>query len=374
MLEKRNLIILSYDYPPSTGGVARLCHEITIGLKDYYEHIKVITVDITGITEPYNQSAAIEIIKVPTKRLHCELKTFQLLRNLKNKESYDVICGIWHPEAFLAQMAGMKNIYVLGHGAEFLPGTSKMRKHFWLPFYAKWVLGKTKKVITNSHFTKGLVEKIASKADVVALPLGVNHTFFTPSDAVKAPSEIIKFCTVARVLKFKGHDFILKTLENLPESLRSKVEWHIAGTGTYLHDLKGLVKKSPIREQITIHGFVPDEDLPNFYRTKDVFILATRAQKNTNQVEGFGLVFLEAQACGLPAIGTKTGGISDAIDAGNGGWLFEQDNSESLTKIITAILTEPELIKQQSVKARARVLKNSTWNIYCKELYKILSA
>jgi len=373
-LEKRNLIILSYDYPPSTGGVARLCHEITIGLKEYYKSIKVITVAITGVTTPYNASEAIEIIKVPTKRLQCELKTFQLLRKLKNKESYDVICGIWHPEAFIARMAGMKNIYVLGHGAEFLSGTSKMRKYFWLPFYAKWVLGKTKKIITNSQYTKGLVEKITSKAAVVALPLGVNHTFFSPSDDVTDASEVIKFCTVARVLKFKGHDFILKTLENLSEPMRSRVEWHIAGTGPYLDDLKALVEKSPIKNQVTIHGFIPDAALPNFYRTKDVFILATRAQKNTNQVEGFGLVFLEAQACGLPAIGTKTGGIADAIDEGNGGWLFEQDNSESLIKIITAICNEPELMKQQAIKARERVLKKSTWTLYCNELYKILSS
>ena len=372
-MEKRNLIILSYDYPPSTGGIARLCHEITLEMQVYYQNIKVITVAVSGITTPYNFSSDIEIIAVPPKRIQAELKTIKILRKLKNKDSYDVLCGIWHPEALLANIAGMKNIFVFGHGTEFLSGNSKFRKNFWLPLYAKWVLSKTKKVITNSHFTKGLVEKISSKATIIAIPLGVNHTFFSPLETLKEPSEIIKFCTVARVLEFKGHDFILKTLENLPESLRSKIEWHIAGTGPFLNDLKKLIKKSPIRKQIKMYGFVDDKALPDFYRNNDVFILATRAQKTTNQVEGFGLVFLEAQSCGLPAIGTKTGGISDAIDNENGGWLFEQDSTKDLTQILTSIITSPKIIQEQAIKARERVLKKSTWKIYCKQLFKTIS-
>lgn len=372
-MEKRNLIILSYDYPPSTGGIARLCHEITLGMQAYYQNIKVITVAVLGIAIPYNLSSDIEIIRVPPKRIKAELKTIQILRKLRNKNSYDVLCGIWHPEALLAHLAGMKNIFVLGHGTEFLSGNSKFRKHFWLPFYAKWVLSIAKKVITNSNYTKELVEKISSKATVIALPLGVNHTFFSPSEIIKEPLEIIKFCTVARVLEFKGHDFILKTFENLPESLRSKIEWHIAGTGPFFNDLKKLIEKSPIRNQIKMYGFIDDKALPDFYRNNDVFILATRAQKKTNQVEGFGLVFLEAQSCGLPAIGTKTGGISDAIDTGNGGWLFEQDNTKDLTRILTSIITSPKIIKEQAIKARERVLQKSTWEIYCKQLFKTIS-
>ena len=372
-MEKRNLIILSYDYPPSTGGIARLCHEITLGLQSYYKSIKVITVAVLGITTPYNSSSDVEIIRVPPKRIKAEFKTIKILQKLKNKDSYDVLCGIWHPEALLAHLAGMKNIFVIGHGTEFLSGGSKFRKYFWMPFYAKWLLNKTKKIVTNSDYTKELVEKISSKANVIPLPLGVNHTFFSPLEKIKEPSEIIKFCTVARVLEFKGHNFILKTFESLPESLRSKIEWHIAGTGPFLNDLKNLIKKSSISNQIKMYGFVEDKLLPHFYRNNDVFILATREQESSNQVEGFGLVFLEAQSCGVPVIGTKTGGISDAIDDENGGWLFEQDNTKDLTEILTSILTSPKIIQEQATKARERVLKKSSWEIYCNQLFKIIS-
>lgn len=372
-MKKRNLIIISYDYPPSTGGVARLCHEITIGLQPYYKKITVITVDVIGITIPYNKVTEVEIIRMPTKRVQCELKTLQFLKSIKNKENYNVICGMWHPEGFIAHMAGMKNIFILGHGAELLAGNSKFKKLFWLPMYANYVLNNAKTIITNSHYTKGLVKNITTKTPIKALPLGVNHTFFSPLKTPKNSNSIIKFCTVARILQFKGHDFILKVLESLPKHLQDKLEWHIAGTGPYTENLKALIAKSSIKKQITMHGFVPDEQLPDFYRNNDVFILATKEQKNTNQVEGFGLVFLEAQSCGLPVIGTKTGGITDAIEHGNGGWLLPQNDLDSFKETIISIINTPNLIKQQSIKARTRVITKSTWKMYCNNLYKIIN-
>lgn len=371
-MKKRNLLILSYDYPPSTGGIARLCHEITLGLHSFYNTIKIITVDIPSVSIPYNDTD-IEIIKLPAKRIQCELATVKEIRKIKNKSSYDVLCGIWHPEALLAILGGMKNIYILGHGAEFLPGASKLRKHVWLPIYAKWVLGNVKKVITNSHYTKKLVEHIQPRSTSIALPLAVNHTFFNPI-TISASNDKVRFSTVSRILKFKGHDFILKTFENLPTALRNTIEWHIAGTGPYLDDLKELISASPIKSQIHIHGFIPDAELPAFYNASDVFILATREEDQSNQVEGFGLVFLEAQSCGIPAIGTNTGGIPDAIEYGNGGWLFEQDNKTQLKTILTEIIKTPHIISDQGAKARKRVLQNCTWDSYCNQLYKILSA
>lgn len=373
-MNKRNLLILSYDYPPSTGGVSRLCHEITLGLTSYYENIKVFTVAIPEVSKPHNTSTA-EIIRFPAKRIQCELETIRAIRKIKNKSTYDVLCGIWHPEALLAFLGGMKNIYILGHGAEFLPGSSKFKKKIWLPIYAKWILKKAKKVITNSNFTKKLVENIQTKADIETLLLGVDHTFFVPKKSiVKRDDNVIRFVTVSRIQKFKGHLFILKTLESLPKYLQSKIEWHIAGTGPYLEKLKKLINVSALQSQIFLYGFVPDKKLPNFYNSKDVFILTTEQVDDSNQVEGFGLVFLEAQSCGVPAIGTNTGGISDAIEEGNGGWLVEQNAIESLQKIMISIVKNPSQIKTQATKARKRVLEKFTWQLYCAELYKILSS
>src|SRR5690606_34071690 len=108
---------------------------------------------------------------LPQKRFFSELKAIQFLRKWKHKNQTDVICGTWHPDAALAVLAGFKNVYILAHGTELLYGKSSFRKYIWLPTYAKWVLGRARKVIANSYYTKNLVYHINPMAKVEALPL-----------------------------------------------------------------------------------------------------------------------------------------------------------------------------------------------------------
>lgn len=369
-MNNQNLLIFSYDYPPSNGGIARLCQEIAVGMKPYYHSITVLTRKKAGISMPYNYEK-VKIIELPSRRLFCEIAALWYLICLKNKTDTDILCGVWHPEATLCLIAGLKNIFVLTHGTEVLSGSSKFRQKIWLPKYGKRILGSVKRVISNSNYTKYLSLKVNPKANVIALPLGVNINFFKPLNVVKDDSKI-KLCTVSRILKFKGHDFIAETISGLPDDIKNRIEWHVAGTGPYLNDLKELVQDLKIEDQVFFKGFVPDEQLPLFYNQNDVFILCTRESTDSTQVEGFGLVFLEAQSCGIPAIGTSTGGIPDALKHNNGGWLIEQDDKKELSELITQLVKEPLLIKEQSENARKRVVNEVNWDLYCNNLYKIL--
>lgn len=369
---KSKLIIFSYDFPPSNGGIARLCQEIAVGQQQYFDKVTVLTRQKTGENNPYNLDK-ITIVELPNKRLKCEWAAFKYLKNLKGKDKITILCGLWHPEASLAFLAGFKNIYILGHGTEFLPGQSVFRKKFWLPFYAKKVLTKAKFVIANSNYTKQLIEKINPKVNVVALPLGVNQDFFKPK-LIKPIHDKLKIATLSRVLKFKGYDFIAKSIANLPLEYRKKIEWNIGGIGPYLNELKGLVQQLGIQDQVSFHGFIPDAILSDFYNSNDVFVLCTREQSNSAEVEGFGLVFLEAQSCGIPVIGVASGGISDAIEEGNGGWLINQDDEKMLSELIISFIKDKEIIRVQGNKARQRTLKSCTWEIYNKEIYKLLNS
>ena len=321
-MKNKHLIIFSYDYPPNDGGVARLCKEIAAGAKDYYQNVKVLTVDKTGISKPYNAAENIKIVRIGGKRGKLELNFFRYLRSIKNKHDYDILCGLWHPEAIIALLSGFKNVYTLAHGTELLYGQSKFKKYFWLPIYSHFILGKVKRVIGNSHYTQQLALKVNRKANAVALPLAVNHNFFRPLKKQKSEDGILSICSVSRIHKFKGYDFIIKTIADLPKEYKSKIRYNVAGKGAYLSELKQFVKDLNLENIVSFKGFVADEDLPAFYNGNDLFILCTRESKDSTAVEGFGLVFLEAQSCGIPAIGTRTGGIPDAIEEENGGWLI----------------------------------------------------
>lgn len=367
-MKNKKLLIFSYDYIPSNGGIARLCSEITNGAAEKYEEVVVLTKKKNG-PQSIKQHSNVSVVYAPNKRILSELWALFFLLRLKNRKRYQILCGIWHPEALLVWLAGFRNINVLTHGAELLSGNSKFRKNFWLSIYAKWILNKTN-IIANSDYTGGLSKSLASKARVKVLPLAVNHLFFKPLK--RNLNNKVVFGTVSRVMQFKGHDFILKVINELPKEYKNSIEWHIAGTGPYLNQLKKDVVVLELEKNVKFHGFVPNEKLPDFYNSLDVFLLCTRQTLRSNNVEGFGLVFLEAQACGIPVIGTNTGGISSAIKQNEGGWLIEQDDKKVLTNLIKKIIDNLSLFQEQGLRARKRVEISCTWNLYCEQLFKTL--
>lgn len=368
---QRELIIFSFDFPPSDGGIARLCQEIAVGMKPYYKKVQVLTRGKQGQNEPYNINE-VEIVSLPNRRVLCDLSAIIYLSKIENKRNFDIICGTWHPEAALSLIAGFKNIFILGHGTELIGGNSFFRKNLWLKYYGKVVLDKARLTITNSHYTKNLIYNISKEANCIDLPLGVNHEFFKPISNLKENNQVFKICTVSRIEKFKGHDFIAKVLVKIPVEYRNRIEWNIAGTGNYLNELTTTIDNLGIQDIVKFHGFVKDSNLPIFYNKNDLFILPTREDVGNINVEGFGLVFLEAQSCGIPVIGTKTGGISDAIKEKNGGWLIEQDNEKVLYDLLISFLNDKTQLEQEGAKARKRVEESCTWKIYCSKLFKMI--
>jgi len=365
-----HLLIFSYDYPPANGGIARLCQEMVDGMSARYASVTVLTRKKKGISRPYNHGGE-KIVELPAWRVLCELCALFYLLTLPNRKNTDVLCGLWHPEATLCLLAGLKQVHVLAHGTELLAGSSRFRKKLWLPGYARFILNRVLNVIANSDYTRGLVREISPRAAVTALPPGVNLDFFRPMQLPKDPATL-KLCTVSRVLPFKGHDLIAGAIAALPDDIRPHIRWSIGGTSSGRAELKALVKTLGIGEMTCFEGFIPDNELPGFYNSHDCFILCTRQNPASVEVEGFGLVFLEAQACGIPVIGTRTGGIPDAVEHDNGGWLIEQDNLEELVKRLTQLFRNRHLLEVQSKKARGRAEKNGSRDLYCGELHKIL--
>lgn len=371
-MPENNLIVLSFDYPPSSGGISRLCYEIVNGSHELYSSITVIAPDIDDL-QCHVQYTNIKLISLPKARILRELYVLFYLWGIRKKDSYRLLCGVWHPEALLALIAGFRKVFILAHGTEFLSGSSIFRAKFWLPVYCRFVLQKSTLTIANSHYTEGLVRNISNKCNISVLTLGVDVAHFRPIVKKKEQTERLKISTVSRLCKFKGHDFILETLEELPLHIRKNIEWHIGGVGPYLKEFKDIIQRSDLVNQIHLHGFIQEEELVSFYNQSDLFILATRETNKSTEVEGFGLAFIEAQACGVPVIGTRTGGISDAVIENNGGWLVAQDDKSHLLEILEYIMYNRSHLVNQGLKARKRVLLEANIVLYCKKLRDIIA-
>jgi phosphatidylinositol alpha-1,6-mannosyltransferase len=360
-----DLLLFAFEFPPSSGGIARLCAGICGTLRRDHVNARVLTQDCrTPIPEP-----GLPEIRVDSRRILREWRAFQWLR--KEQAStirQTTICGVWYPEGLIAYLAGVRPLVLLAHGAELLPTVNCWRRPFWNALQ-RLVLENANLVIANSEYTQRLVSALAPRAQVETIPLAVDPDRFVPGDREAAKSKFgvagkRVLCTVSRIHRYKAHDTVLRAIASLAAEEREQLVYLVAGTGPYERELRKYAVELGIESHVRWLGFVSEEELPQVYLASDLFVLCTRDAPGERSVEGFGLVFLEAQSCGTPVVGTRAGGIPAAIQDGEGGWLIKQDDSQTLTDIVRQLIHSPESFRAAGRQARQRVLRESTWECY----------
>lgn len=365
MRTNTNFILFSFDFPPNSGGIARLCGAISKGMGTFFKRGFVFA----NTTFSFQENN-MELVQLPKKRLVKEWFSFIQLLKIPNKKNTIILCGLWHPEVLIAWLAGFRNIFVLVHGAEIKTTNSSIRNKIWLKGYAKFMLSNTKGIIANSAYTAELVRQLKTLTNIYTLPLGVDIDKFVPSTKERYPNKGLRLLTVARFEAFKGHQEVLEILSALPLEIQESITWNVVGNGKYREAFMQKVLKMEPKFQINCIGFVPESELPKVYQSADVFILCTQEKAGIHHVEGFGLVFLEAQASGLPVISKPTGGIGSAVEHLNGAWLFKEN--QEIVEWLVHLHHHPEKITKMGALARKRVENHFSWEKYCFNLNKIL--
>jgi phosphatidylinositol alpha-1,6-mannosyltransferase len=205
--------------------------------------------------------------------------------------------------------------------------------------------------IALSRFTAAaLAEMVGAQAPPVHLQPGsvdTDHFRVTPDRGEQRKrwgwAGRMVLLTVARLVARKGIDRVLHALSFLRTQHRLPANWLyvIAGHGPEQQRLRALSVELGLSEHVRFTGFVADDDLPGLYNAADVFILANRDLQG--DTEGFGLVFLEASACGLPVIGGGEGGTGDAIESGVTGLRVDAEDVAALADSISLLMTDGPL-------------------------------
>lgn len=369
MQNESHLLLFAFEYPPVSGGIARLCAGIGEKLQRDHVNARVLTqggaaaVADIGLPE----------IRVDSRRPIREWQAFQWLRKQMDKTPtvrHTTICGVWYPEGLIAYLAGVRPLVILAHGAELLPTVNRWRRPLWNTLQ-RLVLENANLVIANSEYTRQLLFSVAPKAQVKTIPLAVDPDRFAPGDreAAKAKFGVAGkqvLCTVSRIHHYKAHDTVLRAIANLAPDEREPLVYLVVGTGPHEQELKQQALELGVASHVRWLGFVSEEELPQVYWASDLFVLCTRDAPEERAVEGFGMAFLEAQSCGTPVVGTRTGGIPAAIQDGEGGWLIAPNDSQKLTEIVRQLVRSPESFRAAGMQARQRILRESTWECYGK--------
>jgi phosphatidylinositol alpha-1,6-mannosyltransferase len=239
------------------------------------------------------------------------------------------------------------------------------------------------RLLAVSRHTGGLVAEYGITAPLSVLHSGCDLDFFSPgwsgSEATREqygiPPDVPILLTVGRLVPRKGHLVILEALRRISTS----VYWIIVGVGPMRERLISSIRNSDLIERALITGEVSKEELRSLYQACDIFVLTPEEQRIGDRLdsEGFGLVFLEAGACGKPVIGSDISGCREAVIDGQTGVMVPPGDPNALAEAIDRLLTDPELAGALGMEGLASVRAGGGWLRLAhqvKEIYQELVA
>ena len=316
-LPESSLLFVSQDFPPQIGGIERYAQAISCALA---RHMKV-TVLAPGFICPWSHDCVEPYRPIRYPWFHTSLFWFSVVFS-----EPVVLCAIRARVAFHAQYATalgsfiakrfglIDHYYITAHAME-------IQREKYGPIDLVWrdrVLRDADAVFAVSNFTAELLRHRGVVDDrIEIIHNGVDLDHFQPRDATPLRKALKLSCqkvllSVSRLVKRKGIDTLIEAFRNIALRHENTV-LIIVGEGPERPHLTAISADLIQKQRVCFVGSVTDSDLPTYYSMADVVIMPSRAEKN-GDVEGFGLVFLEANACGTAVIGARIGGIPDAVE------------------------------------------------------------
>jgi phosphatidylinositol alpha-1,6-mannosyltransferase len=239
---------------------------------------------------------------------------------------------------------------------------------------------RARRVLCVSRYTRDMSIRRGAPPDrAVVMPVGTDpDRFRPPADREGAKRALglegrTVLLTVARLVRRKGHTTVLRALPAIVDRFPNTL-YVIAGDGPLRPELDGLASQLKIEEHVRFLGEVAyDRDVPSLYPAADVFVLTSESD-TMHGVEGFGIVFLEAASCETPVVGTRAGGIPDAVEDGVTGRLVDSGSPEQTADAVIRILSDPGLARRMGRAGRERVMRDFTWRRIAERTLEQLSA
>jgi phosphatidylinositol alpha-1,6-mannosyltransferase len=212
---------------------------------------------------------------------------------------------------------------------------------------------------------------------MVQVPPGVDERTFHPAsggDAVRARlglSDRPVVVCVSRLVRRKGQDTLIRSwpevLARVPDAVLL-----IVGGGPYRAELERLAQTTGVAASVRFTGAVPWEELPAHYGAGDVYAMPCRTRRGGLDVEGLGIVYLEASATGLPVVAGDSGGAPDAVREGETGYVVPGRDRGQLAERLVRLLLDPELRARMGAAGRRWVEQEWRWDLLAHRLEGLL--
>jgi phosphatidylinositol alpha-1,6-mannosyltransferase len=221
-------------------------------------------------------------------------------------------------------------------------------------------------IATTCSFARdSIVAEGIDNRRVALITPGVDPDSFMPSDEAKSvrsrygiEGKTVLF-TVSRLLPHKGQDTVIRLM---PELLKTHpdVVYLVGGCGGYRVELERLACEVGVSERVIFAGFIPQEEMAAHYSACDLFIMLNREVEGLSW-EGFGLVLLEAAACGRPVIAGRAGGVADSVVDNETGFLVDPNNPAEVRDKIEMLLGDRDLAGRMGRNGMERAVNGFRW-------------
>ena len=221
------------------------------------------------------------------------------------------------------------------------------------------------------NFTKSAISRVMRASDrekLVQLPPGVDLKFFSPGekpeyllDRYHLHGKKIILCA-GRLVQRKGQDVLIDALSILRERDKN-LHLLIVGAGNYEKALRARVEKLNLNSSVTFAGRIEYQELPAHFRLADIFASPTRDRFGGLEVEGLGIVYLEASASGLPVIAGNSGGAPDAVLDGRTGLVREGRNAHLLAQTLQELLENDNVRSEMGKQGREWMEREWNWEV-----------
>jgi phosphatidyl-myo-inositol dimannoside synthase len=364
----RKVLLLTLDFPPRRGGVARYLH----GIASYWsKQVFVIAPpEIGSLADDQNSPFTIKRTPLLFNRFWPRwLKSFFIVFQYQRR--FDTL-WVSHilplgTVALISKILLRKEYFVFLHSMDFALAT----RDGWKCWLTSRILKNASLVVTNSA---ALEERVKQFADhqIKALVL---YPFIHPemmrvgelrNRKTEEPKNTLTLLTVARLVGRKGHYKVLDAMSKLAASGVGQIQYHIVGTGLEYTSLVKYVQKLGLEPLVRFYQDVSDEELSQVYQQADIYVMPTEVKGP--DMEGFGIVYLEAGLSGLPVIGSQLSGVNEAVVHGQTGILVEAGNSDKIAIAIKYLKEHPEVRQQYGQAGRDRVLKEFCCQAQAKKL------
>jgi phosphatidylinositol alpha-1,6-mannosyltransferase len=351
-LDNRNkrLTLLTQDFFPNRGGLQEYLFEVAQRLGETIE-VSVLT-PVDGPLPPGCRFRRV---------VASSLNPFHLWRHLRRLSPDVLLLGHARLKMFLAgQLWG--GYATVTYGNDFIAA----QKRWHRPLFNA-LMRRSSPLMVNSNAMGERLQALGMQHPVVVLP-GANPDRLAPAES-PPPDPVL--LTVSRLVSRKGIDTVLLSLPALLEEFPNLC-YQIGGKGPERESLEALANDLGVARAVRFLGFVPDEALPDLYRSASVFVMPTREEVEASSVEGFGIVYLEASASGLPVVAASSGGAVEAVRDGQTGLLVPPDDPARLAEALGTLLREPELCRRLGRNGRRWVETEMNWDRAAREIREAL--